>query len=403
MAGIGFHCGKCRNGIAPPSRTPWTAATWVAASVTVVQLAATVCHGVVSAAFWMATGLGWSSLNPPAPEKRQSSAARLTSFWSPTTANSSTRLLIVLGLRPPARAPCSNADDQFWVLDGGSLGTPAVAVLPGELSALWTAGSHENGRRRRRQVVKFELIRLKIAAREADSLPAPQLPHQLDGLDQSIVPFSVGPELGGPCLLVESFTGANTQEDPLGRQHGERGERLGDRCGMVAVDRAGHAGPVGDPTGSPADHCQSEPWKHRVGLVVLPRLLMSAGPRYWNPASSARCAWSISSAVVNCSCDSTKPTPTVAEGGGPLAVGCEPVGELAQTAAILPVPPTPATSRANVRRDSALIRDAYPRFLAAYPTLLATTSGRSTPMTASVHLSALRGPCGLARGRPVMR
>src|SRR3954469_12785876 len=185
MAGIGFHCGKCRNGIAPPSRTPWTAATWVAASVPVVQLAATVCHVVVSAAFWMATGLGWSSLNPPAPEKRQSSAAR-----------------------------------------------------------------------------------------EADSLPAPQLPHQLDGLDQSIVPFSVGPELGGPCLLVESFTGANTQEDPFGRQHGERGERLGDRCGMAAVDRAGHAGPVGDPTGSLADHCQSEPWKHCVALVVLPRLLM---------------------------------------------------------------------------------------------------------------------------------
>jgi hypothetical protein len=89
----------------------------------------------------------------------------------------------------------------------------------------------------------------------------------------------VRPELGGGRLLVEPLAGSDAEEHPAGVEQRQRGEGLGDRRRVVAIDRACHAAAERDVLGALAHQRQRDPREHRMSLVVLPRLDVVADPQ----------------------------------------------------------------------------------------------------------------------------
>jgi hypothetical protein len=73
------------------------------------------------------------------------------------------------GVAPGGLRARAERGEQLRIRDIVGLGDPAVPVLPGQSRALGAAGGHEDRRRRGRQVVNLQGVRLKIPAGKGDS------------------------------------------------------------------------------------------------------------------------------------------------------------------------------------------------------------------------------------------
>src|SRR5437588_5233543 len=91
--------------------------------------------------------------------------------------------------------------------------------------------------------------------------------------------LAVRPELCGGRLFVEPLAGSEAEKYPAGIEHRERGERLSDDRRVIAIDRDRHTSAERDIFGSFAHQRQSDPREHRMPLVLLERLDMTAGPQ----------------------------------------------------------------------------------------------------------------------------
>jgi hypothetical protein len=173
--------------------------------------------------------------------------------------------------RPAALVRLPELVDQVGIRLGGD---DAVTEAGGELHRLRAAGREGNRHRSLGQVEHSGVLDCEVRTTVVDVAALPQQADDLDGLGQHLVTHGRGRPPPPDDVLVEPLAGPQPQgEAPVARQ-AHRRRLLGDDCGVVADDGAGHHRHQPHTFGHGRHRSEHRPAVGRVLLLRDPRVVV---------------------------------------------------------------------------------------------------------------------------------